>query len=239
MSAWNVLIGEEEVAKYANLRVPIVADVSESVLPALRQEPRGPLARWVLHVCDTTYYPDPEDFDEGESIPEPYTKTIGDSYFADALRQATHMFVVYDAPGPNIGAYALLDANAAELWLMCSRVRGKRYGGLLMAKCQSVLRAAGKTQMVLYASNSSLLPYYQSLGFQVEGERGKSKYDTTKMTKSLVRPVSSSVVSGKTYKAALTGTSRKLRLQKQTRRAKRNTRNHKGRKLRKFTTRRR
>lgn len=239
MNAWNVLIGEEEVAKYANLRVPIVVDVTDSVLPTLRQEPRGPLASWLLGVCDTTFYPNPEDFDEGESIPEPYTKTIEDSYFIDSIRYTTHMFVVYDGPGPNIGAYALLDVNQSELWLICSRVRGKRYGGLLMAKCQSVLRAAGKTQMVLYASTSDLIPYYRSLGFQVEGEMRRAKNKTTKMTKSLVTPVSSSVVPGRSYKAALTGTSRKLRLQKQTRRAKRNTRNHKGRQLRKLTTRRR
>ena len=228
--SWNQLIGLEEVAKYANLRVPIVVDVSESVLPTMKQNPNNTTLR---SMCDYTHYPDfdPDDYDSDEEYPQPRTVTIDPTHFRNSVLSATHLFVVYDGPGPNLSGFALLNANTSELSILCSSEKGKRYGGLLMAKAQRVLREAGKTQIVLYAMNSAwnkLIKYYESLGFKVEGEIGKAKDETTKMTKSLVSP--------RTYKQALTGTSR---LQKQTRRAKRHTRNHKGRQLRKLTTRRR
>ena len=121
--------------------------------------------------------------------------------------------------GKTLVAFLILDVNPlldndkdenAVVRFVCAKEERTGYPERLLKKAEEIATSAGKKRLDLAPANATLETLYQQ-------KYGFTTISSDKMTK----PIGG------------------LRLKKQTRRAKRNTRNHKGKKLRKLTTRRR
>jgi ribosomal protein S18 acetylase RimI-like enzyme len=221
LEEWNALIGEEEVAKYKDLKEPVVveysAETGNDVLLRLKddlQSEDDEVQEKAVNVLTTLY----------QICRQVIRPEIIQSYF-----NFDCMLVLYDGPGPNVAGFAILDLNYSDtkvsLQLVCSEktAKGKNYGKMLIAKAEEVARRYdGVDTLRLSAADGVLAKkVYEPLGFKVTGKDGPEFL----MEKSLApapapAPASAPAPAPAAAGQGQSGTSRRKRKTRKTRRAK-------------------
>ena len=187
-TAWKRIIGPEEMRNYASLTTPTVVhypkgkdpDILTQIISdqAKTLEVRRIFYNLCLRNVQELYIPGEDEEDYGD---EKYVENkigIPGRYIDDSLKSANHLFILYDGPGPNIIAFALVNSgtssSSAYLSLICSTQQqtGRGNARLLLEGVADVLRKLGTTEIKLTATEESLVKkVYEPAGYTVTGTK--------------------------------------------------------------------
>jgi GNAT superfamily N-acetyltransferase len=237
-------IAKENVRRRRVLGAAINADAKKyknTAVPVLVEYPTGKDPDVVKFLMET------EDSDEPliSTLTELCHGDIRGSNISFSAEGATHVLFIY-TKGPTIAAFAIVHAKKpiTRVKIICSGTQRAGYGRTLMDRVKELAKAAGSESIRLTAISDELVTgFYAKMGFTPwAGKVPESEHFTNPDYAQKGETVLEYIIPSTEAAPAAAGqgpAGGSSRLKKQTRRSKRHTRNHKGRKLRKLTTRRR